>query len=32
MKEKDGNIWAHCVNHNCPNSKEKGGWFIHKMK
>ena len=28
MKEEDGKIWAHCVNHNCPNSKEKGGWFI----
>jgi len=22
-----GEIQVHCKNHNCPNSKEKGGWF-----
>ena len=26
-KEKDSIIQVHCKNHNCPNSKEKGGWF-----
>ena len=24
---KDGEIQGHCKNHNCKNSKEKGGWF-----
>jgi hypothetical protein len=24
---KNGEIQAHCKNHNCKNSKEKGGWF-----
>ena len=24
---KTGQIEAHCKNHNCPNSKEKGGWY-----
>jgi len=28
VKEENGKIWGHCTNHNCPNSKEKGGWFI----
>lgn len=28
MKEENGQIWVHCTNHNCPNSKENGGWFI----
>ena len=23
-------IQVHCKNHNCPNSKEKGGWFTPK--
>ena len=28
LKEtKDGEIQVHCKNHNCKNSKEKGGWF-----
>jgi len=27
-KEKEKVIQVHCKNHNCPNSKEKGGWFI----
>jgi len=25
---KTGEIKAHCKNHECENSKEKGGWFI----
>ena len=25
---KSGEIKAHCKNHECENSKEKGGWFI----
>ena len=25
--EVEGEIQVHCKNHNCPNSKEKGGWF-----
>lgn len=25
--ENDKEIQVHCKNHNCPNSKEKGGWF-----
>jgi len=25
LREKE--IQVHCKNHNCPNSKEKGGWF-----
>jgi hypothetical protein len=25
--EKNKEIQAHCKNHNCINSKEKGGWF-----
>lgn len=24
---KNGEIQGHCKNHNCKNSKEKGGWF-----
>jgi hypothetical protein len=32
MKEEDGKILTHCTNHNCPNSKEKGGWFILKRE
>jgi hypothetical protein len=24
---KEGDIQVHCKNHNCKNSKEKGGWF-----
>lgn len=24
---KQGDIQVHCKNHNCQNSKEKGGWF-----
>jgi len=27
LKEKNGKIFGHCKNHNCPNSKEQGGWF-----
>jgi len=26
-KEKERVIQVHCKNHNCPNSKEQGGWF-----
>ena len=26
-KEKEKIIQVHCKNHNCKNSKEKGGWF-----
>ena len=25
--DKPKEIQVHCKNHNCPNSKEKGGWF-----
>lgn len=25
--EVEGEIQVHCKNHNCPNSKEQGGWF-----
>lgn len=25
--EKERIIQAHCKNHNCPNSKDQGGWF-----
>ena len=25
--EYKGEIQVHCKNHNCPNSKERGGWF-----
>ena len=28
IKEEDGKILVHCINHNCPNSKEMDGWFI----
>ena len=28
--DKPGEIQVHCKNHNCPNSKEKGGWFTPK--
>jgi len=29
LKENEkGEIYGHCKNHNCKNSKEKGGWFI----
>jgi hypothetical protein len=27
-ENKNGEIQGHCKNHNCKNSKEKGGWFI----
>jgi len=27
---KNGYIQVHCKNHNCPNSKEQGGWFTPK--
>ena len=27
-RPKEKEIQVHCKNHNCPNSKEKGGWFI----
>jgi hypothetical protein len=26
-KIEDSKIMVHCKNHNCPNSKEQGGWF-----
>ena len=26
-KPGENEIQVHCKNHNCPNSKEKGGWF-----
>ena len=26
-KPEEKEIQVHCKNHNCPNSKEKGGWF-----
>ena len=26
-KPEEKEIQVHCTNHNCPNSKEKGGWF-----
>jgi 5-methylcytosine-specific restriction endonuclease McrA len=26
-KPKEKEIQVHCKNHNCPNSKEQGGWF-----
>jgi len=29
-KEKEKVIQVHCKNHNCKNSKEKGGWFTPK--
>ncbi len=28
---KTGEIQGHCKNHNCKNSKEKGGW-VHSNK
>jgi len=28
--DKPGEIQVHCKNHNCLNSKEKGGWFTPK--
>jgi len=27
INEKTGNLLVHCKNHNCPNSKEQGGFF-----
>jgi len=27
-KPGEKEVQVHCKNHNCPNSKEKGGWFI----
>ncbi len=30
--EKEKIIQVHCKNHNCKNSKEKGGWFTPKNK
>jgi len=26
-EDKLGNFYGQCKNHNCPNSKEQGGWF-----
>ncbi len=31
-ENKNGEIQAHCKNHECENSKEKGGWFNLTIK